>query len=423
MSHGRGAVPATNASDPLERRRDAASSRWARRHPWLTGVMTLVVALTPIWWSLGNALTNRSLGNTLAGRAAEWARDHGARPLVVWAENTWYSRHPPPVGGKPPPGAIPSAVAGSNSAAATGRAPSPSARPRPNAASIPAHLPAPAPLQPFVSDPLPGEGQWQPAGRRIGGVPAAYEAFLRPDAVHTSLVAGVAWMDTELLRARLYSGSYIPGGGPWQFTAPVSATDATSLVAAFNSGFRMKDAEGGYYSEGRTVFPLRSGAASLVIYSDGTATVGQWGRDVTMTPRVVAVRQNLRLLVDNGAPVPGLNANDTHVWGNTVSNRVYVWRSGLGVTSSGALVYVAGPGLNITSLANLLVRAGAVRAMELDINTDWVNLATWSPGSPDGSATAGNGKDLLDSMVGKPDRYFTPSWSRDFVTMSVRAMP
>ena len=52
------------------------------------------------------------------------------------------------------------------------------------------------------------------------------------------------------------------------------------------------------------MLPLRAGAASFVIYVDGTATVGQWGRDVTMTPNVTSVRQNLDLLVDNGQARP-----------------------------------------------------------------------------------------------------------------------
>ncbi|HVA08705.1 MAG TPA: hypothetical protein VNG12_18380, partial [Acidimicrobiales bacterium] len=166
-------------------------------------------------------------------------------------------------------------------------------------------------------------------------------------------------MDTTLLSATLYSGSFIPGLGPWHDTAPVSSSAAGRLVAAFNSGFRMQDAHGGYYSEGRTVLPLRQGDASIVVYGDGRVTVAKWGRDATMGRDVVAVRQNLRLLVDRGAPVPGLESNDTSQWGATLGNKVYVWRSGLGVTADGALVYVGGPGLNITTLANLLVRAGA----------------------------------------------------------------
>jgi hypothetical protein len=92
----------------------------------------------------------------------------------------------------------------------------------------------------------------------------------------------------------------------------------------------------------------------------------------------------------------------------------------VGITADGALVYVGGPGLNITTLADLLARAGAVRAMELDINTDWVDYATYDPRSPTGAATAANGKALLPGMVGGAGRYFASYWSRDFFTMSAR---
>ena len=98
-------------------------------------------------------------------------------------------------------------------------------------APTPAHLALPAPIAPIASPPVAGEGQWHPAGRRVHGLSAVYEAFLRPDAVHTSVVTGVAWMDTKLLSATLYSGSTIPGGGPWHDTAPVSPRAATTLVS------------------------------------------------------------------------------------------------------------------------------------------------------------------------------------------------
>jgi hypothetical protein len=367
-----------------------------------------MVLLTPVWWSLGSALTNPGLGTSVTARFAEWARGHGGGSIVTWAENTWYSHHPPPVGGKPAKGAIPlpGSTAGRGVAA--------------KSASVPVHLAPPTPISPIASPPVAGEGQWHPVGRSIGGVPGVYEAFLRPDAVHTSVVVGVAWMDTKLLTATLYSGSTIPGGGPWHHTAPVSADAARTLVAGFNAGFLMRNAGGGYYTEGKAFIPLRTNAASFVIYSDGTATVGQWGRDMTMTPNVTAVRQNLALVVDGGHPVAGLNANDTTQWGDTLRNRVYVWRSGVGVTADGALVYAGGPDLNITDLADVLVRAGAVRAMELDINTDWVNFASYSPSSPTGLATATNGTTLLAEMTGGAQRYFESWWSRDFITMSAR---
>ena len=382
---------------------------WFGRHRVVALIVATALVLSPWEVSFGAALAGGGPGSVSA-RAAEWARDHGGASLVAWIENQWYSHHAPPKGGRPPRGAIPSGASA---------APAPAAQTR--AAAALAHLAAPAPIAPLARPALPGEGVWHPAGRTVGGVPAVYEAFLRPDAVHTSLVAGVAWLDTKLLHAALYSGSYIPGGGPWSLTAPVSPTAATRLVAAFNSGFRLKDAMGGYYAEGRVAAPLRAGAASFVVYRDGTATVADWGRDASMTPDVVAVRQNLRLLVDGGAPVPGL-ATD-RAWGATVRNRVYVWRSGVGVTAAGALVYAAGPGLDVPSLASLLARAGAVRAMELDINTDWVNFTAYSPADPLGAATAANGATLLAGMHGGAGRYVGPWWNRDFIALFAATSP
>jgi len=92
---------------------------------------------------------------------------------------------------------------------------------------------------------------------------------------------------------------------------------------------------------------------------------------------------------------------------------------GLGVTKDGALVYVGGPSLSITDLANVLVRAGAVRAMELDINSDWVQYSVFNSkgNSPINGA---NGTSLLSSMLGTPSRYFESYWTRDFFTMSLR---
>ncbi|MGA3354216.1 MAG: phosphodiester glycosidase family protein [Acidimicrobiales bacterium] len=279
-------------------------------------------------------------------------------------------------------------------------------------------LSPPGALQPFSPPPVSGEGVWHAAGRLVNGQVAIYETLLRPPGSTT--VTGVAWMDPRLLRAALYSGSSSPGSGPWNLTAPIGPSAARTLVAAFNGGFKFPASEGGYYAEGRLVYPLRVGGASLVIYANGDATVGQWGRDVTMTSQVIAVRQNLTLLVDNGRAVPGLNPLDTSVWGSTLGGIPNVWRSGLGVTANGALVYVTGPSLEITQLAALLVRAGCVRAMTLDMNPDWPVFATYNPPAPTGLATAANGQGLLSGTVQGPFTFFEPSWARDFITMSAR---
>jgi hypothetical protein len=180
----------------------------------------------------------------------------------------------------------------------------------------------------------------------------------------------------------------------------------------------MSGANGGYYTDGKMIDPLRTGAASFVVYKNGSSTVGQWGRDVSMTSDVVSVRQNLDLLVDNGQVVPAAYNSSATQWGATLGGALYVWRSGLGVTANGALVYVGGPGLDIVDLANILVKAGAVRAMELDINTDWVNYSIYQPSTPTGQASPTDGTLLLPGMTGGPSRYFASWWARDFITMS-----
>ena len=381
-------------------RRHSAFVYW-RRRVLVALLTTFVVVVGYLGITLGFALTNQGYGVSLQARFAEWGRQHGLGREVTWAESEYYRLHPAKVGGK---------YLGTFGSGAT-RVSVPSA----------GHLPEPKTIPTPAVTPLPGEGVWHVAGRETAtGIPTMYEAFVRPDAIHTSYVVGVVWMDPTLLQAQLYSGSSIPGGGPFPYTAPISAKNSENLVAAFNAGFLMPDANGGYYTDGRTILPLRNGAASVVIFKDGTMTVGKWGSDVTMSAQVASVRQNLDLIVDNAKPVPGLTNANLLKWGKTLGGSFNVWRSGLGVTKNGALIYVGGPSLSIADLANVLVRAGAVRAMELDINTDWVQFSAFQ-GPLNTPINGGNGTSLETAMAGLPSRYFVNWWTRDFYTMSLRA--
>ena len=375
---------------------------WRRRAIVALAAVTLCV-VGYLGITLVFALNNPTYGVTAMARIAEWGRSHGLGPVVTWAETEYYKLNPPKVGGTPASGSFGSAT---------------------NGARVPAsstYLPAPATIATPAATPLPGEGVWHPVGRRTqSGVPGVYEAFVRPDAVHTSYVVGVAWMDPNVLSAQLYSGSYIPGGASFKYSAPITAKASQTLVAAFNAGFRMQDAYGGYYTQGRAIDPLRKGDASVVIYKDGTMSVGMWGRDFMMNNQIESVRQNLALIVDHAKAVPGLESQNTVKWGKTLGGTFNVWRSGLGVTKNGAIVYVGGPSLSISGLANVLVRAGAVEGMELDINTDWVQYSVFN-GSLNSPINGANGTSLLSSMAGPPSRYFASWWNRDFFTMSLRS--
>jgi hypothetical protein len=224
-------------------------------------------------------------------------------------------------------------------------------------------------------------------------------------------------MDTTLLRGVLYAGRQLPGGS-WVNEAPIPDAARPSLVSAFNSGFQLGGSKGGYYAEGRTVRALVNGAASFVIDTNGRPSVGMWGRDLHMSPTVASVRQNLSLIIDSGAPVPGLDTNVNGNWGATVGNKILVWRSGVGETANGALVFAAGNGLSVSSLAHVLSDAGAVRAMELDINSTWTRFFSYD--SPDPAQPAAVvGIKLTPDMRSSPMLYLQAE-TRDFFAFFAR---
>jgi hypothetical protein len=365
-------------------------------------LVVLAAVAIPVW-SFANAVMV-SNGDPFSVNATEWARSHYLSWLVDRVERSWYAHHQPPKGGTPSGGIarvapVPVSVATSVAQHRVHRAR------KTEVASCP-HA-----IRPLASGTLAGEGVWLSAGRVPG---ATCFAYLRPDAVHTSVLIGVAWMNMHALTATLHNGTSLPGGGPWRAGPMISQNDYGRVAAAFNGGFRLDASRGGYYTEGRTVRSLVDGRASLVIYADGHVNIGMWGRDAVMSVYVASVRQNLDLIVDNGQLVSGLSDANNSRWGATLGNRIYTWRSGVGIDAHGNLVYVAGPGLNVDTLATVLQRAGAIRAMELDINPEWTTLMVYRPAGATVIATK-----LLSDMERPADRYLHPG-TRDFIELDLR---
>lgn len=100
-------------------------------------------------------------------------------------------------------------------------------------------------------------------------------------------------------------------------------------------------------------------------------------------------------------------------WGETLGGPVFVWCSGIGIDARGNLVDAAGE-LDIVSLADVLRAAGAVRAMELDINSYRVSFDTFLP-----RASGPRPTKLLPNMERSANRYLVPG-TRYFVAMYAR---
>ncbi|MGH3841719.1 MAG: hypothetical protein ACRDS0_09800 [Pseudonocardiaceae bacterium] len=334
--------------------------------------------------------------DSVAARLAEWGRDHGFDGLITWLERQQYEHNPPPTGGVPV-GGIPR----------VGLVPATPADPLVTAG--PPRIPGLHALRPPPGiAPLPGEGEWETVVA-VHGQPAVRVAHVRPDREHTSFLVGVMWLDPSLVRGQLHPGFQDPGGTGLAETSLTSAEQRT-VVAVFNGGFRLNGAShGGYYSQGRTARPLVDGAASLVLRTDGTATVGAWNREVRMDPQVASVRQNLVPLVDDGQVNPTCQSGGTAQWGSTVGQAAFIHRSGFGVTAGGGEVYVGGPALSVCDLGLIMQASGVVRGMELDINPNWVSGAYFHP------ATDGRlqGFRLFPGERVSAEHYLSPS-SRDW---------
>jgi hypothetical protein len=267
-----------------------------------------------------------------------------------------------------------------------------------------AHVaPSPPPLL-SVSGPGSTSASWTVVAR-VRGRPAAWLAQR----------SGVTLMrfDQALVRLDLHAGSTDGGTVGWKYGDQISAGEIHRILAAFNGGFKLTHASVGFTSGGRVAVPVKQGLASIVTYTDGTSDVGRWGGSVPSPGKpIYSVLQNLSLLVDHRAPAA--NVECVSCWGETIGHRTVVARSGVGITAAGQLVWAGGEQLLPGELASALVRAGAVRGIELDINPDWVAAYLYVHHS--GGPTA---EPVVPGQVGIAGRLLEP-YSRDFLTVVAR---
>jgi hypothetical protein len=355
-------------------------------------VIALTVCLLPVMVSFLSTMTGPS-NSTFTIRAFEWLRDHGAAGIAVQAEDIYYSLTAPSTGGK-------------------GLRSLPGARHLRAAASKPSStVVLPARVPSAISPPLASEGVWTPSETWSGGTSPVQTTEFRSDPNYPQMVAGVAWIDVAHASIQLYPGLLEPAVTLPRGPTEVPMDRRSQLLATFNSGFKLADSGGGFALGGRTYAPMKRGMATFVGYSNGTFDVQAWAGGTDVPAGVAFARQNLPLIVENGHLNP--NLSDGPAWGVTVGNAIRVWRSGVGVDAHGNVIYAAANNQTVGSLAAILVRAGAVRAMELDINSYWDSFITYSkPG-------AGGAANLLPDMTRTPLRYLT-SDDRDFFAVYLR---
>ena len=394
LSGERGAGTAHGAPE-LARRAPKRSPLRRRRWRRVVGVVVLI-GLAPVIYSYVSTVTRPS-SLPLGVRSVEWLRANGGAWLVDDVERIYYTWRAPKKGG---PGLVALPRVG---VPASSRAPDAAIRRR--IVSAASHPYRPLRVPPVLRPALPGEGVWGGTGVIVRGRPPVLVTTFRPERDYPRIVAYVAWIDHSRTQTALYPGRYEPPRGSPRGPMEVPQGERWRLLATFNSGFTYGDGHGGFAVDGNSYTPLVPGMATLFGYRDGRVGVTAWHGGNAPGRNIVFARQNLPLIISNGR----LNAalDDSSKWGHTLGNAVRVWRSGIGVDRHGNLIYAAADYQTVVSLARILAHAGAVRAMELDINPEWPTFITY------GAAGARIPYKLVPNTMQSSQRYLRPD-DRDF---------
>ena len=380
-----GASGETGQRASRDRRRRHRRRRRVRRG----ALRVVVVLLSPAVYSYATTMMQPS-SLPLWPRSVEWLRAHHGNWLVDEVEHYYYTWQAPDPGGPQlktlPTVGVDTAPAGTTSAR--------------HRASY-----APQPVPPVFADPLPGEGVWRGTGPIVRGRPPVLVTTFRTEVAYPRIVAYVAWFDHTRTSVAWYPGRYEPPDAPIRGPMSIPYGERWRLYATFNGGFIYADGNNGSSIGGRQYEPLKAGLATMIAYRDGRVDVRTWHGGPVAGPQIAFARQSLPLIVDHGRLNPALN--DSSQWGFTLGNAVRVWRTGAGIDRHGNLIYAAADYQTVETLARILKRAGAVRAMQLDINPEWPTLITYTHhGSLDPVR-------VVPNYQQPPTRYLVPD-DRDF---------
>ncbi|MDR3519955.1 MAG: phosphodiester glycosidase family protein [Candidatus Pacebacteria bacterium] len=268
--------------------------------------------------------------------------------------------------------------------------------------------------------PLSGEGVWNDLELSVFPKNEVLaDTFIRPDPQRSFAIVSVVQIDTKLLRIGAVAGTKEPGGSLGNFGTgliPEDILNSGNLVAAFNGGFLYADGKYGMIVGNKTYAPLKINTGTIVGYADGTVKIINYTGN-NLGTNVIFARQNGPLIVDNNQEATLTPADYKTIRGTIyngkeiVPNGTFTYRSGIGITKTGNLLYAVGNNLSPTSLADALQMAGAVSAIQLDINPSHIHFYTFSETSPGMYAAT-----FLNTELAKLNRsaeYFIGS-QRDF---------
>lgn len=234
----------------------------------------------------------------------------------------------------------------------------------------------PAPIEPWVTPALPGEGEWNPQGgdaflRKLPGLPPAFmTTFIRPDRSRKVVRTFIALWDPRQVELHMMCGTVEPKGATGEAgpgLIPRTPEVMKRVVAGSNAGFQALHGEFGMMADGVVYLPPKPYAATVAVRRDGSTVFGSWPEDPRIPDWMLSYRQNMTVMVEDQK----FNPYNRTWWGGTPpgwADKSHTVRTGICLTKEKFVAYFYGADLSPDALAQSMIQARCAYGIALDMN-------------------------------------------------------
>lgn len=240
----------------------------------------------------------------------------------------------------------------------------------------------PAPMKPYITPALPGEGQWVPLDSdpflltNPGAPPAFLTSFIRTDRERQYTRIYVTLWDPRQVEMHMMAGTVEPIGASGEAgpgLVPRTPEVIGRFVAGMNGGFQALHGEFGMMGDGIVYLPPKPYAATVAALRDGSTGFGSWPADEGVPETILSFRQNLTVLVKDEK----FNPFGRTWWGGTPpgqADKVHSVRTGICLTVDDFIAYFYGADIAAEVLAQGMIRARCKFGIHLDMNVGHTGL-------------------------------------------------
>lgn len=270
----------------------------------------------------------------------------------------------------------------------------------------------------------PGDGTWVPIDPPscIAG-PCLFKTLLHPDPIRAWTTVAIVAVDVASTRLHLVAGVQEPKATTKeakdvQRPGLVPERDRSTLIAAFNGGFKTEHGALGMQIDGLTFLPSQRWGCTIARGADDKLFIVPHDR---VGERLLGARwwrQAPPCLVDEGAFAPGVLAEGNINWGKAVSGDTIIRRSAIGLDKHAATLFVGiGDATSAGSIARAMHHAGAHSVAQLDVNWSYPKFLIYDPPDEKGRRVA---RAMCPGFEFSEQDYFEKAASRDFFYLTRR---